>query len=208
MTALLLIDLQNDFMPGGALPVPEADKILPSINKLLLHPFDLIVASQDWHPKNHVSFATVHGKQPGETILIDGIEQVLWPTHCVQNHKGAQLAPGWDQSKIDVIIHKGTKKNIESYSAFFNNEHKNSTNLDAILKEKKISILYIAGLATDYCVLYSVLDARKLAYETYVVIDACQGVNSHPEDETEALQLMKNAGAHLITTADLPLYLK
>lgn len=203
MSALILVDIQNDFLPGGALAVPEGDKILPVIDQLLQCSFDLIVASQDWHPQQHASFAAVHGKQPGENITLAGVEQTLWPIHCVQGSKGADLAPGWQKDKVDATIHKGTAEKVDSYSVFFDNARNSSTGLDAILKKKHISKLYIAGLATDYCVLFSVLDARKLGYEVYVVIDGCKGVNIHPGDDLKALQQMQQCGAFLITSAYL-----
>ncbi len=201
MTALILVDLQNDFMPGGALPVPNGDKILPAINVLLEHQFDLIIASQDWHPENHGSFATLHGKQPGDTIVLGDIKQVLWPIHCVQNTYGANFVKGWKLGKINQIIQKGTSESIDSYSVFFDNAHLKSTNLYELLKENQITRLYIAGVATEYCVLYSVLDACKFGFEVYVVVDACKGINLNPEDESKAFELMKQAGAHLTTTS-------
>ena len=197
MTALILVDLQNDFMPGGALPVPNGDKILPAINILLERHFDLIIASQDWHPENHGSFAAVHGKQPGDNIILGNVEQVLWPTHCVQNTHGAKFVKGWNLDKITKIIQKGTSESIDSYSVFFDNAHLKSTSLYELLKDNQITTLYIAGVATEYCVLYSVLDARKFGFEVYVVVDACKGINLNLEDEAKALELMKQAGAHL-----------
>lgn len=198
MTALILVDLQNDFMPGGALAVSEGFQILPIINELVKQKFDLIIASKDWHPQKHESFAMTHGKNPGEKIILEGLEQILWPTHCVQESHGSEFASGWESSKIDKIIYKGADKKIDSYSVFFDNAHRKTTGLDEFLKEQKIKTLYIAGLATDYCVKYSVLDALHLGYEVYVVKEGCRGVNLSPDDEREALQEMELAGAHLI----------
>lgn len=203
MTALILVDLQNDFMPGGALAVKEGNKVLPAVNRLLSHPFDLIVATQDWHPENHISFAATHGKQPLETIIYNDLPQILWPTHCLQQSLGAKLCPGWDHSKVNVIIHKGSKTHIDSYSTFFDNAHLRETGLNKILQEKNITKLYIAGLATDYCVKFSVLDALKLGFETYVITDGCSAVNLQPGDEAKALREMTEAGAHLMTSEEL-----
>ncbi|MBA3239040.1 MAG: bifunctional nicotinamidase/pyrazinamidase [Parachlamydiaceae bacterium] len=198
MTALILVDLQNDFMPGGALAVAEGFQILPIINELIHQKFDLIIASKDWHPQKHESFAVTHDKNPGEKILLEGLEQILWPTHCVKESHGSEFALGWESSKVDKIIFKGTNKKIDSYSVFFDNAHRKSTGLDELLKKQQIKTLYIAGLATDYCVKYSVLDALELGYEVYVVKGGCRAVNLSPDDERKALEEMKFAGAHLI----------
>lgn len=198
MTALLLVDLQNDFMPGGALPVSEGHQILPAINRLLTGKFDLIVASKDWHPKQHGSFASTHGKQPSEVILLEGLEQILWPAHCIQNSEGASFAPGWDHTKVESIVYKGTEENIDSYSAFFDNAHRRSTGLYDLLNEINITTLYIAGLTTDYCVKSSALDALKLGLDVYVVTDGCRAVNLNPGDDIKALKEMEQAGAHVI----------
>lgn len=198
MTALILVDLQNDFMPGGALAVAEGFEIIPIVNELLQKKYDLVIASKDWHPENHESFATSQGKKPGERIILEGLEQVLWPSHCVQESRGSEFAPGWDNSKVEKIVYKGTDKKIDSYSVFFDNAHRKSTKLDEFLKEGHIKTLYIAGLATDYCVKYSVLDALHLGYTVYVIKDACRAINLSPDDERNAFMEMERAGAHLI----------
>lgn len=203
MTALILVDLQNDFMPGGALPVQDGDKILPAINRLLNAKFDAIIATKDWHPAQHGSFATTHGKAVYDKVILNGLEQILWPEHCVQGSPGAEFSPGWDHSKVDKIIFKGIEKETDSYSTFYDNAHRRSTGLFDLLKEKKISKLYIAGLATDYCVKFSALDAIDLGFEIYVITDACKAVNIHPQDEIKALKEMEQAGAHLITSKEL-----
>lgn len=203
MNALILVDLQNDFFPGGSLAVNKANEILPAINKLLTKDFDMVIASKDWHPGNHGSFAATHGKHPGEHINLSGMDQILWPTHCVQNTKGAEFAPGWDTSKITKEFHKGTDENIDSYSTFFDNGHKKATGLEHYLKEHQVKDIYLAGLATDFCVKYSVLDALKLGFNIYVIEDACRGVNLNPHDEEKALAEMQQAGAHIITSEDV-----
>jgi nicotinamidase/pyrazinamidase len=182
MRALILVDVQNDFLPGGALAVKEGDKIIPKINELLQKPFDCIVASKDWHPKEHVSFASRHRMKPGSVIPWHGTEQILWPDHCVQGSKGAEFASGWDTSKIYKVFYKGTDREIDSYSTFFDNDKRRATGLAQFFQEKGITKIYIAGLATDYCVAYSVRDACQLGFATYVIVDACRGVNLHPGD--------------------------
>lgn len=203
MKALLLVDIQNDFIPGGALAVKEGDEIIPLVNELVHYPFDLIVATKDWHPQNHGSFAANHGKKPGEHVKLVGIDQILWPTHCVQGTPGTDFAPGWDQTSLDKVIYKGTDPSIDSYSTFFDNGHLRSTGLENYLREKGVKDLFIAGLATDYCVKYSVLDALQLGFKPYVIIEACRGVNLQPEDSQQALRLMQQAGATLVSFADV-----
>lgn len=196
--ALILVDLQKDFMPGGALAVKDGDHVIPVVNKLVNTPFDVIIATKDWHPKDHGSFSSTHNKSPGEVINLDGLEQILWPMHCVENTPGAELHPGVDVSKVDKVFFKGIEKNIDSYSTFFDNGKRRSTGLDKYLKEKGIKNVYLAGLATDYCVKYSVLDALKLGFNTYVIIDACRGINLHPDDTIRAIEEMIKGGAHII----------
>lgn len=198
MTALLLVDIQNDFLPCGALAVPEGDEILPVVNRLLEKKYNLIIASKDWHPINHSSFALTHHKQPSDRILLNGLEQILWPVHCVQQTPGAEFSPILNSSKIGKVFHKGTDQNIDSYSAFFDNEHRKSTGLCEFLHEKRILNIYIAGLATDYCVKYSALDAIKLGFNVFVIADACKGVNLQPNDSKEALHEMQQAGAKIV----------
>lgn len=203
MTALLLVDIQNDFLPGGALAVHEGDQILPIVNQLLEKEFDFIIATKDWHPINHGSFASTHHKQPGERILLNNLEQILWPIHCVQHTPGAEFAAKLNSAKIDKIFYKGTDQNIDSYSAFFDNEHRKSTGLAEFLREKKVRDIFIAGLATDYCVKYSALDGAKLGFNIFVVADACKGVNLQPNDTTNAINEMQQAGAKIIFSETL-----
>lgn len=204
MTALILVDLQNDFIPGGALAVSEGDKIIPIIDKLIKQDFDLIVATKDWHPADHGSFASNHpGKKPGDRVELDRLVQILWPDHCVQNTHGSEFAKGWDTNCIQMIFYKGTDKHIDSYSTFYDNGHRKSTGLGEFLTEKGIKDVYVAGLATDYCVKYSVLDAIKLGFNVYVIEDACRGVNLKPGDSQHALNEMRQLGAHMITSEEL-----
>lgn len=203
MRALLLVDIQNDFLPGGALAVKEGNAILPVVNHLLDKPFDVIVASKDWHPRDHGSFAETHRKNPGDHVVLEGLDQILWPTHCVQNTFGAEFAKGWNSSKVHEVFCKGTDKMVDSYSTFFDNGHRRTTGLEAFLKGKGVTDLYIAGLATDYCVKYSVLDALKMGFTVYVVQDAVRGVNLSPSDSHHALNEMRSKGAHLLESKEI-----
>jgi len=197
VTALILIDLQNDFMPWGALPVKAGNEILPFINPLMDR-FSHVFATQDWHPEDHVSFAVNHGKRPGETIEVHHETQMLWPEHCVQDTLGADLVPGINKEKIEKIFTKGIDSQVDSYSAFFDNAKKKETGLHQYLQKRNIKELYFAGVATDYCVKYSVLDALELGYKVFVIQDLCRGVDLHSGDVKRALDEMKSKGAKLI----------
>ncbi len=197
-SALILVDLQNDFFPGGSLGVPHADKIFPLVNEIQEY-FPLIVATKDWHPKNHGSFVTVHpGHKLYDEILLNGVPQILWPEHCVQYSKGSELHSKLRRDHIAKIIHKGTDPKIDSYSTFFDNAHQRHTGLEAYLREKEVTDVYIMGLATDYCVLYSVLDARRLGFNTFVIEDGCFGIEERPGDIARALKMMRESGATII----------
>lgn len=198
MKALIIIDVQNDFVPGGRLPVQEGTAILPVINQLLKQKWDAVIASKDWHPQAHISFASTHHKKVGEVVMVDGIEQILWPDHCVQGTTGADFVPGWDISRLDLTVYKGADKQVDSYSAFFDNQRKHSTGLHEFLQKRNIDEVYLVGLATDYCVLSSVLDALHLNYKTYVIQAACRGVNRESGDSAAAFEKMKAAGAILL----------
>jgi nicotinamidase/pyrazinamidase len=201
--ALIIVDVQNDFLPGGALAVPFGDEIIPNINRMVQLPFDQIVATQDWHPRRHVSFASTWGKKPGEHITHGSIDQILWPDHCVQGSRGAKFSRKLDTSHFHKIIHKGSDANIDSYSTFFDNLGLRSTGLEGYLREKECEELYFAGLATDYCVLYSVRDALTLGLQSFVVTDACRGIDSEPGDVERALEEMRERGAILLSTLDV-----
>jgi nicotinamidase/pyrazinamidase len=198
-TALLLVDLQNDFMPDGALPAAGGDAVPPVANRLM-DSFELVVASQDWHPPDHGSFASNHADaQPGEVIDLDGLDQILWPDHCVQETEGAEFVPELNTGGIDRVFHKGTDPSIDSYSAFFDNGHRKATGMGEFLNERGIERLFVAGVATDYCVKYSVLDScRRLDLETWVVVDGCAGVENQPGDIDRAFAEMRDAGATLV----------
>jgi nicotinamidase/pyrazinamidase len=203
MNALILVDLQNDFLPGGALPVPHGDEVIPVTNELQRR-FDLVVATKDWHPPDHGSFAANHpGKEPGARIILDGIEQILWPVHCVQNTHGAEFASSFDTSRVAHIFHKGIDPMIDSYSTFFDNAHRRHTGLAHYLEKRGIKDIYLMGLALDYCVKCSTLDARHLGLNTHVIVDGCRGIELEPGDVGRALDEMKNAGAILLKSSDL-----
>ena len=203
MKALIIVDLQNDFLPGGALAVPHGDEVIPIANELQPK-FELVVATLDWHPPDHGSFAANHpGKKPGERIMLDGIEQILWPVHCVQNTKGTEFAASFDTSRITHVFHKGTERNIDSYSTFFDNAHRRHTGLAHYLEKRGINEIYLMGLAMDYCVKYSTLDARHFGLNTYVIVDGCRGIELEPGDIARALEEMKHAGAVLLKSSDL-----
>lgn len=196
--ALIIVDLQNDFMPGGSLEVPKGDEVVPIANAVQKN-FPIIVATKDWHPEEHGSFAKNHpARKEGEVVDLAGLPQILWPRHCVQNAHGSEFVKELDISRVTKIIHKGTDAQIDSYSTFYDNAHRRSTGLDEYLQEHNVEEVYILGVATDYCVKYSVLDALHLGYKTYVIEDACRGVNLKPNDSQKAIAEMQAAGAEII----------
>jgi nicotinamidase/pyrazinamidase len=203
MNALILVDLQNDFLPGGALAVPEGDEVIPVANLLQLH-FDRVVATQDWHPADHGSFAASHpGRLPGDLIELGGQPQVLWPVHCVQGTAGAELAPGLERAKIEKVFFKGVDRDVDSYSAFFDNASKRSTGLGEYLRGTGVRRVYILGLATDYCVQFSALDAVKLGFATYVVENGCRGVELQAGDCDRAFAAMRRAGVRIVRSGEV-----
>lgn len=178
MKALIIIDVQNDFMPSGTLPVAKGDEIIPFINKEIHSGYDLVIATQDWHPQNHQSFASNHeGKNPFEIIDLHGIKQVLWTDHCVQGSRGAELHSDLDTSLIAAIFRKGMQPEVDSYSAFFDNNKRNSTGLHGFLKEKNITELTFCGLAGDFCVAYSVNDALSLGYKVRLLTNGIRSID-------------------------------
>ncbi len=198
MNALILVDLQNDFMPGGALAVAEGDRVVAIANRLIPH-FDRVVATQDWHPADHKSFASQHkGKNIGELIELDGLQQVLWPDHCVQGTRGALLHEELDTDRIRHIVQKGTDLRIDSYSGFFDNGHRKSTELSEILKEHGVTDVAVMELATDYCVKFTALDAVELGLNTYLIENGCRGVNLNSGDVNRAIAEMKDAGVRMV----------
>jgi nicotinamidase/pyrazinamidase len=203
MNALIIVDLQNDFLPGGALPVAEGDQVVPIVHALQPK-FDVIVATQDWHPANHGSFAANHpGASPGDRIDLNGLTQILWPVHCVQNTTGAALVPGLNHNLLTEVFQKGTDAGIDSYSGFFDNGRRKATGLDEFLKGRRVAEVFIAGLATDYCVKFTALDAVELGLKTHVVADACRAVNLASDDGDRALDEMAKAAVVILQTSQI-----
>lgn len=201
--ALIVVDVQNDFLPGGALGVPQGDEIISAINAMLPR-FGLSVATQDWHPLNHGSFAANHpGRKVFEQIDLNGLPQTLWPVHCVQNTPGAELASGLQRERLSRIFHKGIDPAIDSYSGFFDNGHRRTTGLDEWLKSHGVREVFICGLATDYCVKFTALDAVGLGFQTRLIEDACRGVNLKPLDAVEAVDAMRRAGVRVCKSGEL-----
>ena len=195
---LLLVDVQNDFLPGGALAVAGGDEILAPIDRVLPD-YDLVVATQDWHPADHGSFAANHpGRGVYETIELNGLPQVLWPVHCVQNTGGALFAPGLDTRRIDRVFVKGTDPAVDSYSGFFDNGRRKDTGLAAWLRAQGVTTLDVCGLATDYCVKFTVLDALAEGFQVNLLLEACRGVELQPGDCAAALDQMLAAGASVL----------
>jgi nicotinamidase/pyrazinamidase len=203
MKALILVDIQNDFLPGGALAVPDGDKIIPFANQLQAA-FPVVLATQDWHPANHGSFAVNHpGKNVFERIELNGLPQTLWPVHCVQGTAGAELAPGLHRERIAKIFPKGTDPGIDSYSGLFDNGHRKSTGLGEWLKAKGVTEVFVCGMATDYCVKFTALDAAQFGFKTYFIEDASRGVNLQPDDLRKAIAEMHRAGITTVQSADI-----
>ncbi len=203
--ALLLVDIQNDFCAGGALAVPEGDSVVDVANALIdwcKARGEAVVASQDWHPADHGSFASQHGVDPYTQGMLDNLPQTFWPDHCIQGSEGAELHPLLQQKAIDEIFHKGENRVIDSYSAFFDNGHKQKTGLDAWLRMLGVTELIVLGLATDYCVKFTVLDALQLGYQVNLITDGCRGVNIGKQDSAQAFMDMASEGATLYTLAD------
>jgi nicotinamidase/pyrazinamidase len=204
MRALLLIDIQNDFVPGGALAVADGDAVIPIANALQPR-YELVVATQDWHPADHGSFAVNHpGRSPGELIELNGLTQVLWPAHCVQHTRGAEFCAELDTSRVARVFPKGTDPTIDSYSGFFDNGQRRATGLAEFLRARGVREVDIIGLATDYCVKFTALDALHLGFETRVFKDGCRGVNLSEGDCDRAFAELRSAGATLIERVDLP----
>ncbi len=201
--ALLLIDLQNDFLPGGALAVPRGDEVVP-IAAAVMPRFDLVVATQDWHPPDHRSFASQHpGRSVGEVIDLAGLPQVLWPDHCVRGTPGSELVRAVDVSRVAHVVRKGADREIDSYSGFFDNGRRKATGLDEYLRGQRVETVYLLGLAADYCVKFTALDARQLGYRTLLIEDGTRGVNLRPNDTTQAIGEMRAAGVEVVASGDL-----
>jgi len=192
--ALILVDIQNDFLPGGALAVPEGDLVIPVANRLM-DDFGIIVATQDWHPADHGSFAANHpGKQLFEVIDLNGLPQVLWPVHCVQGTGGAEFASDLQVDRITKVFRKGTDPAIDSYSGLYDNGHRKSTGLAEWLREQGVNRVTVCGLATDYCVKFTALDALAEGFSVTLHLSASRGVNLTPGDVDKAVEEMRSKG--------------
>lgn len=203
MRALIVVDVQNDFCPGGTLAVPDGDAVVAVANALMPR-FSLTVATQDWHPADHGSFASAHpGRAPGEVIDLGGVSQVLWPDHCVQNSAGASFHSALDVACIDHVVRKGTDAGIDSYSAFFDNGHARDTGLASFLEQRCAEELVVLGLATDYCVKATVLDALGLGFGVTVVRDGCRAVDAAEGDGERAFAQMRSGGARVVPSAEV-----
>lgn len=183
---LIIVDTQNDFMPSGSLPVPDGDAIVPEINHKMAE-FDLVVATQDWHPKEHMSFASSHsGKKPYDVITLNGLEQTLWPDHCVQGTQGAEFHPRLNQNPIVAIFRKGTDKQVDSYSGFFDNHRQHNTGLAGYLRERKATTLYFCGLAADICVYYTIQDALAEGFECVLMEAATRALDNQQFEQLKS----------------------
>ena len=206
MKSLVIIDVQNDFMPGGRLEVPHGDMVVTVINRLQAH-FDLVVATQDWHPPNHASFASNHsGKKPFDKIDLHGIEQVLWPDHCVQGTMGADFHPALETLKIAAVFRKGMNPEVDSYSGFYDNLHRINTGLAGYLRAKDIKELYFCGLAADICVYFTMMDALKEGFSATLVEDASRPLDD--ESFNKIKKKMIKAGSHIINSSEILTYPK
>lgn len=200
MNALILVDLQNDFLPGGALAVRDGEQVIAVANRLTASAeFSMVIATQDWHPAHHASFAANHpDRNVGEVIDLEGLAQVLWPVHCVENTGGALFAPGLESRRIHRVFQKGTDASIDSYSGFFDNGHRKPTGLGEYLKAQGVTAVTVLGLATDYCVKFTALDARGLGFEVTLVREGCRAVNLAAGDEAAAIEAMRAAGVRIL----------
>lgn len=198
MQALILVDLQNDFCPGGNLAVKEGDLVIPIANQLI-EQFELVVATQDWHPADHGSFAANHPwRKPYQVIDLNGLEQVLWPIHCVQDSFGALFVKELNTEKITKVFPKGTDKTIDSYSGFYDNGKRKSTGMAEYLKEQGVKEVFVLGLATDFCVKFTALHAVEEGFQTNLIVQACRGVNLKENDVLLAIEEMKSKGVEIV----------
>lgn len=225
-SALIMVDVQNDFCPGGALAVADGDSVVPPLNALsalFRSEGGAVVATQDWHPSDHVSFASSHpGKAVLDVVVVpavegprgrrarpgfppppDAFEQVLWPDHCVAGSAGADFHPGLDVGGASVVIRKGTRAGVDSYSAFFENDRVTPTGLEGALRTLGAHIVFVGGLATDYCVLHTALDAAELGFQVILVSDAVRGVGSPPGSVEAAFERMREASVRFMSSGDI-----
>ena len=201
-TVLIVVDVQNCFLPGGSLAVKDGDQVIPVINRIAKN-FAHVIMTQDWHTPGHISFASTHpGKKPFEVVKLGYGDQVLWPDHCVQGTSGADISKDISIPQAELVIRKGYHHDIDSYSAFFEADHKTPTGLGGYLTERGIKKAFVAGLATDFCVAWTAIDARKVGLETYVIEDACRGIDTQGS-LAKAWAEMEKAGVQRIQSGDL-----
>lgn len=202
--ALILVDIQNDFLPGGALAVPNGEEVIEVANRLQPQ-FDWVVATQDWHPQNHGSFADNHpGRRPGEIVELAGLQQVLWPAHCIQNEWGSQFAAELEMHRVTKVVQKGVDPTVDSYSGFFDNGRRRATELDDYLRSLGVTAVSVLGLATDYCVRFTALDACSLGYRTRLLLEGCRGVELETGDCAAAIREMAAAGVEICDRVAAP----
>ena len=203
MRAIILVDIQNDFCPGGALPVKEGDAVVNVANQVMSQ-FELVVATQDWHPSDHKSFASQHpGLNVGEQFTLGDLPQIAWPDHCVQGTTGAEFHPKLDVESVHQVFQKGTDTEIDSYSGFFDNGHKRATGMGDFLLDQGVQEVYVLGLATDYCVKFTALDAIDLGLKTNLIVDGCRGVDLKAGDVDAAILEMKSSGVVVMSSEEL-----
>lgn len=203
MKALIIVDVQKDFLPGGALAVNNGDEIIPVVNKLQQsNYFDLIIATQDWHPKDHGSFASNHpGKKPFEKTMLSGLEQILWPDHCVQGSSGAEFSKLLEVNNIEAIFRKGMDKKIDSYSGFFDNGKLKNTGLAAYLKGRNVDEIFVVGLAGDFCVFFTSMDAIDAGFKTNMIEDATRSIDGN--NFQNCIKTLKAKGGNVIDSSTI-----
>ncbi len=203
-SVFVVVDVQNDFCPGGSLAISSGDQVVDVINRLAPE-FGYVVATKDWHPRGHVSFASSHpGRRPFDVVPMSGIDQTLWPDHCVAGSPGAEFHPRLDVRPISCVLHKGRGVGLDSYSAFFENDKKTPTGLEHLLKGLGYSRVYLCGLATDVCVFHSAMDAVRLGFQVFVVEDASRGVDVPAGSVEKALRDMGSAGVGVVSSREIP----
>ena len=197
---MILVDLQNDFVEGGTLAVPDGMAVVEIANRIMAD-YDLVVATQDWHPADHQSFASQHqGFSIGQQFELNGLPQTAWPDHCIQDSFGAELVSSLDTERISRIVRKGMDKSIDSYSGFFDNGHQKSTGLAEFLRSERVDQVAVMGLATDYCVRFTALDAIKEGFETTLILEGCRGVELQPGDIAKAIEELVRSGVKIVPT--------
>jgi len=201
MRALIIVDIQNDFTKNGSLEVPDGDAVVPIINDLQKH-FELVVATQDWHPPDHKSFASNHeGRKPFETISLNGLDQVLWPDHCVQGSVGASFHQDLDMKKVTAIFRKGMDPEVDSYSGFYDNGHKRSTGLMGFLRDRGVKKVFVCGLAGDYCVYFTAKDAIGEGFETFFIKDATRPIDKSGFDKS--MEDIRKLGGQIVSSSEI-----